>query len=125
RLQVELGGRLRHLLEDPVGVELHELALDVLSGGAKGLERLLVQELDPEVAHDAAPAALELLHRELVEDLVPRHLVDQHRIFSSSRSSPMTPVSRTSSGSCRSAAARSAPARSSSVGSCASHTHFS
>src|SRR5690348_1586318 len=125
RLQLELRRRLRHLLEDPVRVELDELALDVLARGLEDVERLLVQELDPELAHDAAPAALELLHGEVVEDLVPRHLVDQHRSFSSSRSSPMTPVSRTSSGSSRRAAARSASARSSGFGSWASQTHFS
>ena len=79
RLQVELARRLRDLLEDPVGVELHELALDLLArrrGSASSASS--VEELDPELADDAPPAALELLHRRLVEDLVARHLVDQH-----------------------------------------------
>ena len=75
---VELARGLRHLLEDPVGVELHELALDLLARLLEVLERLLVQELDPELADDPPPAALELLHRGLVEDLVARQLVDQH-----------------------------------------------
>ena len=85
---------------------------------SKYVERLGVQELDPELADDPAPAALELRQRELVEDLVPRHVVDQHASSwrSMSRSSacsrPASPVSRTSSGSPSVAAARSACARS-------------
>jgi len=45
---------------NPVRVELHELALDVLAAFQEVLERLLVQKLDAELADDAAPAALEL-----------------------------------------------------------------
>src|SRR5205814_2908980 len=105
RLQRELGRRLRDLLDDPVGVELHELALDLLAGLFEVLERLRVEELDPELADDAAPAALQLRQRELVEDLVPRQLVLQHvpsrtsMSFSSALSSPVSPVSLTSAGS--------------------------
>ena len=78
RLQVELARRLRDLLEDPVWVELHELPVDVLTGIAQGVDRLVVQEVDAELADDPAPAAVELLHRRVVEDLVARQLVDQH-----------------------------------------------
>ncbi len=130
-LEVELRGRLRDLLEDPVWIELHELALDVLAGLREVLERLRVQELDAELADDPFPPAFELAQRELVEDLVPRHVVDQHvpsRVamsFSNACSSPASPVSRTSSGSPRIAAARSASTRSSGVGSCASQTTLS
>ena len=77
RLQVELARRLRDLLDDPVWVEPHELPVDVLTGIAQGVDRLVVQEVDAELAHDPAPAAVELLHRRVVEDLVPRELVDQ------------------------------------------------
>src|SRR5205085_4302616 len=110
---------------DPVGVEADELAVHILAGFAQVLERIGVQELDPELADDAPPAALELGQGGLVEDLVARQVVDQHSSLSSSRSNPSMPVSRISSGSARRSAARSAPARSSAVGSCASHTTFS
>ena len=132
RLQLELARRLGDLLEDPVRVELHELALDLLPGGLERRERLGVQEVDAELADDPAPAAVELGHRSLVEDLVPRHLVDQHASaslglswtssLSSAASSRDSPVSRTSSGRPSMAAARSASASSSGVGRCASQT---
>src|SRR2546421_537234 len=77
-LQVEFRRRLRNLFEDPVRVEPHDLPVDLLSRAGERGERLVVQEVDPELAHDATPAALELLHRCLVEDLVTRQLVDQH-----------------------------------------------
>ena len=72
RLEVELGRRLRDLLEDPVGVEADELAFHILPGFAQVLERIGVQELDSELADDAPPAALELGEGGLVEDLVAR-----------------------------------------------------
>ena len=125
-LELELGRRFRDLLEDPVRIEPDELALDLLAFAAEVVERLFAQELDPELADDAAPAAVELGQRRLVEDLVPRHRVDQHRASSRSRSSaassPRSPVLRTSSGSPSRAAARSALRCSSGVGSCASQT---
>ena len=130
-LQHEGGGRIPDLLEDPVGVELDELAVDLLSGLLEVVERLRMEELDAELADDPPPAALQLLDRGLVEDLVPRHLVDQHvpsrtlMSFSNAFSRPVSPVSRTSSGSPSVPAARSASARSSGVGSCASQTTFS
>ena len=47
RLQLELRGRLGHLLEDPLGVEAHPvLLLDDLPGVAQQLDRLGQQELD-------------------------------------------------------------------------------
>ena len=103
-----------------------ELALDLLARVAQVVERLRVEELDPELADDAAPAALELGHRGLVEDLVARQVVDQHISLLQESfervSSPPSPVSRTSSGRPSARAACSAPARSSAVGSCASQT---
>ena len=78
RLEVELGRSLGDLLEDPVGVEADELALDLLSGAREELQRLGVQELDPELADDAPPAAFELGQGGLVEDLVAGQVVDQH-----------------------------------------------
>ena len=76
------------------------------------------REVDAELADDAPPAALELLHRRLVEDLVARHLVDQHGsllpvVVRGHVPSPVSPVSRISSGRPSFAAARSACARSS------------
>ncbi len=70
RLEVELGRRLRHLLEDPVGVEADQLAVHLLAGALEDLDRLGVQELDPELADDAPPAAFELGDGGLVEDFV-------------------------------------------------------
>ncbi len=82
RLKVELARRFRHLLEDPVRVELDELTLDLLPCGLEQGDafrmRLRGSEVDPELADDPPPAALELLHRRLVEDLVARHLVYEH-----------------------------------------------
>ena len=70
RLEVELGRRFRDLLEDPVRVETDELALDLLAGTLEDLDRLRVEELDPELADDPPPAAFELGEGRLVEDLV-------------------------------------------------------
>src|SRR5205823_11151083 len=123
-LEVELGWRLRDLLEDPVRIEPDELPFDLLAFATKVVQRLLAEELDPEVADDSPPAAVELGQRRLVKDLVPRHRVDQHGASSRSRSSavssPRSPVLCTSSGSPSSAAARSALRCSAGVGSCAS-----
>ena len=72
RLEVELRRRLRDLFEDPVGIEADELAFDFLAGALEDLECVGVEELDPELAHDAAPAAFQLGQSSLVEDLVAR-----------------------------------------------------
>ena len=40
------------------------------------------QELDAQLGHDPPPSAVERLHRVLAEDLVARHLVDEHRLRS-------------------------------------------
>ena len=50
------------------------------SSGDRLLVRLRRAEVDAELADDAPPAALELLHGRLVEDLVARHLVDQQAV---------------------------------------------
>jgi len=78
RLHVELVRRLRDLLEHEVGIELDVLALDRLTVRAEDVERAIVVELDAELADDAAPAAIERCHGVLGEDLVARHLVDEH-----------------------------------------------
>ena len=123
RLQVELARRLRDLLEDEVRVELDDRVLDLLAGLAEVLDRLREDELDPELADDPAPAAVERRHRVLREDLVARHRVDDHATSTSScRSSPASPTSRISSGSPRRSAALSAALRSSGVGDCASQS---
>src|SRR5581483_382509 len=130
RLEVELARSLRDLLENPVRVELDELPVDLLAGCFEQRDALLVRlrraEVDAELADDAAPAALELLHRRLVEDLVARHLVDQQTASFSScsraRSKPASPVSRISSGRPSLRAAASAFASSSGVRSWASQT---
>ena len=82
RLQVELARRLRDLLEDPVGVELDELPVDLL---ARRLEQAIVGSCGSEVPK-SMPSSLTMRRQprssscmdDLVEDLVARHLVDQH-----------------------------------------------
>ena len=78
RLHVELPRRLRDLLEHEVRVELDVLALDGLPVRAEDLERAIVVELHAELADDAPPAPIEGGHGVLGEDLVARHLVDEH-----------------------------------------------
>jgi hypothetical protein len=58
RLEIELGRRLRNLLEHELGIELDDRALDDLPGLAELRERVGEEELDPELADDAFPAAL-------------------------------------------------------------------
>ena len=78
-LHVELAGRLGHLLEHELRVELHHVAVHLLAGLGEQLDRLRLGELDADLGDDPAPAAVE--HRDRVggEDLVPRHRVDEHR----------------------------------------------
>ena len=77
-LQLELAGRLGHLLEDELGVEADAvLVLHDLAGAAQELDRLGQQELDPELGHDPPPAPVEHCHRVLAEDLVAGHVVDE------------------------------------------------
>ena len=52
------------------GSKLDQLAFDLLAGALEDLDRLGVQELDPELADDAPPAAFELGQRSFVEDFV-------------------------------------------------------
>ena len=104
RLQVELARRLGDLLEHEVGIEDHLLVLDGHARLAEGVERVVVEELDAELGDDAAPALVQRGHRLLGQDVVARHLVDQHvassvsRSRSSAASRPESPTSRTSSG---------------------------
>jgi hypothetical protein len=77
-LHVELPRRLRHLLEQEVGVELDQVAVDLLTGLREGVHRLRKQKLDPELGDDPAPAAVEGRHRLLRENLVARHPVHEH-----------------------------------------------
>src|SRR5205085_12377718 len=78
RLEVEFVRCFCDLLENPVRVESDELPVDLLTGRLQRGDRLVVQELDAELRDDAPPAALELLDRRLVQDLVPRQLIDEH-----------------------------------------------
>jgi hypothetical protein len=78
RLHVELARRLGHLLEHELGIEDHLLAVDLLAGGAEGLEGFGEQELDPDLGDDPPPAAVEHRHGVLAEDLVAGHRVDEH-----------------------------------------------
>jgi hypothetical protein len=79
RQELELARRLRHLLEDEVGIELDpDVVLDRLAGLPEQLDRLGEHELDAQLADDPPPAAIEHLHRVLAEDLVARHCVDEH-----------------------------------------------
>jgi hypothetical protein len=78
RLQVELARRLGDLIEHELGIEDHLLAVDLLARGAELLDRLVEQELDPDLGDDPPPAAIEDGHGLLAEDLVARHRVDEH-----------------------------------------------
>ena len=128
RLQVELARRLRHLLEDPVGVELDELPLDRPGPPwRKSSCASSCWKSTPSSQTIRRQPRSSSCHRGLVEDLVPRQFVDQHVappgvVVRGHASSPLSPVSRTSSGRPSFAAARSALARSSSVGDWASQT---
>jgi hypothetical protein len=77
-LQVELAGRLRHLLEHEVGVEEYGLVLDLLPRLAEQVEGALVHELDADLARQPPPALVKGRHRVLREDLVSGHAVDEH-----------------------------------------------
>ncbi len=57
--QHERARRLPHLLEHPLGVELHDVVLDVLAGRAEALEHALVLELHADLGDQTLPAALE------------------------------------------------------------------
>ena len=78
-LQLELPGRLGHLLEDELGVEADPvLLLDDLARVTEQLDRLGQQELDAQLGDDPPPAPVQDGHRLLAEDLVAGHGVDEH-----------------------------------------------
>jgi hypothetical protein len=77
-LEVELARRLRDLLEDELGVEPDAvLVLERLAGAGEQLDGLGEQELDPDLGHQASPAAVDHGHRVFAEDLVAGHGVDE------------------------------------------------
>src|SRR4051812_5515174 len=78
RLEVELGRRLRHVLGHELRVEPDEPPIDPLACGAEEFECLVAVELNPDLRHEAPPAAVEDSHRLVREDLVPWHRVDEH-----------------------------------------------
>ena len=63
---------LPHLLEHPLGIELHDVVLDVLAGRAEAVEHALVLELDADLGDQALPAALERDEAGLGEQLEGR-----------------------------------------------------
>jgi len=79
RLHVELARGLGGLFQHELRVELDHVAVHLLAGLAEQFDRLRFGELHSDLAHDAAPAAVE--HRDRVggEDLVSRHRVAEHR----------------------------------------------
>jgi hypothetical protein len=78
-LHVELAGRLGHLLEHELRVEVDHLPVHPLARLGEQLDRLRLGELDADLGNDPAPAAVEHRDRVRREDLVPRHRVDEHR----------------------------------------------
>ena len=81
RLDVELARRLRHLLEHEVGIELDQVAVDLLAGRRERVHGLREQELDPELGDDPPPAAVERRNGVLGEDLVARHPVHEQLLI--------------------------------------------
>jgi hypothetical protein len=77
-LDVELAGRLGHLLEDEVGVEEDRLVLHLLAVRPEQLDGAGVGELDADLAHQPSPPAVEGGHRLLRENFVSGHLVAEH-----------------------------------------------
>jgi hypothetical protein len=72
-------GRLGHLGEHELGVELDRLAVDALAGLAEELDGLGLDELHPDLRNDATPAAVQDLDGVGRQQLVTGHLVDEHR----------------------------------------------
>ena len=60
------------------GIELHDLALDLLAGRAERVDRVVVQELDPELGDDPPPGRVQRGHVLRGQDLVARHPVYEH-----------------------------------------------
>ena len=60
------------------GIEEHRVVDDLLAGSPEQVEGLGLHELDAELGQDPLPARVEGLHGLLGEDLVTRHLVDEH-----------------------------------------------
>src|SRR5205814_8744157 len=77
-LQLELAGCAGDLLQDELRVEPHVVVVDLLAGRPEQVERARRQELDPDLADDAPPPAVEDGHRVRGQDLVARHPVDEH-----------------------------------------------
>ena len=78
RLHVELARHLRDLLEDELRVEEDRVVLDALARLAEQVERLGLHELNPDLGEEPLPALVEGRHRIRREDVVARHLVDEH-----------------------------------------------
>jgi hypothetical protein len=78
RDQTELGWRRLDLLEHPVRIEEDDFVLDALAFAAEQLERGLVHELDPDLGHEALPAAIDGVERVLGEGLEARGPVHEH-----------------------------------------------
>ena len=79
RLHVELAWRLGDLLEHELGIEPDRLVVDGLARLAEQLDRFGLDELHADLRHDATPTAVEDLDRVGGKQLVPGHLVDEHR----------------------------------------------
>jgi hypothetical protein len=78
RLELELAGSLGDLLEDEVGIEPDSvLVLERLAGLDEHVDRLGEKELDPDLGHQPAPAAIDDVHRLFAEDLVAGHRVHE------------------------------------------------
>ena len=78
RVHPELRGRLRHLLEHELRVELDEIAFDVLTRRPEELERPRLVELHADLGDEALPAALDQVQRLGRHGLVAGHGVGEH-----------------------------------------------
>src|SRR5262249_47795465 len=85
RLDVELAGRLGHLFEDEVRIELHHVLLDALPGRTEQVTRALRHEFHTDLADQPPPAPVQHGHRVRGEDVVARHLIDEHAFSNPAR----------------------------------------
>jgi len=77
-LHAELARRERDLRHHEIGVQVHDLAVDPLPRFREQLDGLRLGELDADLGDDPPPATVEYRYRVRRQDLVPRHLVDEH-----------------------------------------------
>ena len=78
-LHVELPRCLGNLFENEIRIKPDSLTLDDLPRLTEQLDRLGLDELHADLGHDAAPPVVDGVDRIGSKELVPGHLVDEHR----------------------------------------------